>query len=99
MYGLLRETWERLVEELLLNGIVYRFNRDIQTQRIKRITDISNDDYKIITDAMDKCSIFLHDNSPELNESFPEPLEIMEDIEVIERYRKELANRERNPRR
>jgi len=95
------ETWERLVEELLLNGVVYRFDRDIQTKRLKKVTDISEDDYKKVEVAMDKCSTFLtgHDKSSELNEDMPEQTEIMDDIEEIEKYRKELNRRDRYSRR
>ena len=35
-YGRLREAWERLVEEKLLNKVVNRFERGIQTQRLSR---------------------------------------------------------------
>jgi len=97
IYNLLRETWERLVEELLLNGVVYRFDRDIQTKRLKKVTDISDDDYKKVADAMDKCSFFTgHDKSPELNEDIPDPNEIMNDIEEIEKYKRELNKRNRD---
>jgi hypothetical protein len=83
LYGRMRETWERLVEELLLNGIVYRFGRDIQTNRLKRITDITDDDYNKVYNAMTKCSKYLigHDSSPEIHEDIPDPEEIMVDIE------------------
>ncbi len=99
LYGHIRETWERLVEELLLNGIVYRFARDIQTKRLKRLTDIQDGDYKIVDNAMKKCSVFLHDKSPDLNEDIPDPSEIMSDIDELEKYSKELkTKRKRSPR-
>jgi len=100
-YGLLRETWERLVEELLLNGVVHRFGRDIQTNRIKRLTDITDDDCRIVDEAMTKCSRIFegHDKAPDLNEPAPIPDEISDDLELLDKYRLELSNkRKRAPR-
>ncbi len=102
LYGGIRETWERLVEELLLNGVVYRFGRDIQTQRLRIVAgDITEDDYKKIDEAMTKASKYLigHDSSSGLNEPPPHPEEIMEDINNLEDYRKELSRRKRQARR
>ncbi len=58
-YNLLREAWERLVEEKLFNNVVTRFGRSIQTQRItKLIEDITQADYDIINLGMSNCSTF-----------------------------------------
>lgn len=102
LYGQLRETWERLVEELLLNGVVHRFGRDIQTQRLRLVVDITSEDYELIDSNMRKCSKFFegHDEAGELNEVLPEPDEVFDDIQVLENYRKELCEkRKRSPRR
>ena len=45
LYGKLRETWERFVEEVLLNGAIQRFGREVQTMRIKAIVDLTDSDY------------------------------------------------------
>ena len=44
---------------------------------------------------MEKCSKYFkgHDSAAELHEEVPMPDEIMEDIEEIEKYRKELENK------
>lgn len=44
IFGLLRESWERLVEEKLLNKVVSRFERGVYTQRLSRIVDITDAD-------------------------------------------------------
>jgi hypothetical protein len=36
-YTDLRETWERLVEEVLLGKVVEQFNRDVKTQSLKGV--------------------------------------------------------------
>ncbi len=100
-YGKLRETWERLIEELLLNGVIHRFGRDIQTKRIKILTDIDDDDYKKIDKNMRKCSCHIqgHDEAPDLNEPLPDPEDIAADLHILEDYKIELTNkRNRRPR-
>ncbi|MBD8239666.1 AAA family ATPase [Pseudomonas fluorescens] len=98
-YGYLREAWERLVEEKLLNKVVERFGRAIQTNRLKRLKDISDDDIQIIETAMGKCSALFkgHDTAPGLYETMPASEEIEKDIKTIKDFEKELTGtRKRN---
>lgn len=92
-YGRLRETWERVIEELLLNGIVHRFGQDLQPQRLRLISDITNDDVRYVLDGWEKCSAIFwgHDKAPAMNEPVPRIKEIEEDLEKIENYRKTLS--------
>src|SRR5205085_2370072 len=64
LYGLLREAWERALEEVLLNGVVERFRPSVETQRIARI-NITPDDPRTVEVAMTKCSTWLtgHDQA------------------------------------
>jgi len=93
-YGYLREAWERLVEEKLLNKVVERFGRAIQTQRLKRIVDISDKDIEQIDAAMGKCSAIFkgHDTAPGVYENMPPLAEILKDIENIKKFEQELSN-------
>lgn len=92
----MRETWERFVEEILLNRVVQRFGREIQTQRIKVLSDLTEDDYNMIELNMKKCSTYMtgHDTSGALLENMPDTGEIKEDIKIIEDYL--IAMRARN---
>ncbi len=94
LYALLRETWEALVEESLLNNTIKRHGKEIQTQRLKSVT-VETDDYKKIDSGMGKCSEWMlgHDRSKELTVNRPDPKEIEEDIAKIEKYRTELNKR------
>lgn len=56
LYGLLRETWERAVEEVLLNGLVERYRPSVQTQRLAKLPDITEADCQTVDIAMSKCS-------------------------------------------
>ncbi|WP_310993116.1 AAA family ATPase [Aequorivita marina] len=96
-YGKLRETWERFIEEILLNKVVQRFGREIQTQRIKVLTDLTDDDYSLIEENMKKCSTYMtgHDSSGALIENMPDCDEVEIDLKVLEDYLGEMRKRKR----
>ena len=98
IYGKLRETWERFVEEIVLNKVIQRFGREIQTQRLKVLTDITDDDYQKIDMNMGKCSTYFygHDSAGTLIEDIPSIDEVTADIDVLEKYLKEMRKRKRN---
>lgn len=54
-YTDLRETWERAVEEILLNAVVQRFGTDVRTLSLKGV-EVTDEDYRIIFHAMKRAS-------------------------------------------
>jgi hypothetical protein len=70
-YGLLREGWERAVEERLFKGVVERFSLGVQTQKLKKvaITDELLDD---IENGMTESSSWIHDAAAGLNPTPPD---------------------------
>jgi len=88
LYGLLREAWERAIEEVLLAGIVERFRPDVQTKRIVKIADIADTDCQVVEAAMTKCSRWLpgHDEAAAAHAPVPEPQELKADIEGLEKW-------------
>lgn len=95
-YNLMRETWERLVEEWLLRKVVERFAREVKTQSLKVIiNDITNEDNDIINAAMSKCSTFMygHDNATGLAVDCPCYNEIEQDVTSLDTYFKALKKR------
>ena len=94
IYSRLRETWERGVEEVLLNGIIERFRNSIQTQRVSQLVDICPGDCKALEAGMKKCSKFTgHDQSPAENAPFPKPSELEKDIKVLEKWIDKIRSR------
>jgi energy-coupling factor transporter ATP-binding protein EcfA2 len=85
LYGLLREGWERALEEVLLGGVVERYRPGVQTQHISKIADISAEDCKSVETAMTKCSTWLpgHDIAAAARAPVPEPEELKADIETL----------------
>lgn len=94
-YGKLREAWERFVEEVLLNGVVKRFGREIHTMQLKKIIDITDSDISTVSENMKKCSIYFdgHDTGDELIESYPDTHEIQQDITQLEQFITDVRKR------
>ena len=86
LYGLLREAWERTLEEVLLGGILERFRPGVQTQHIGILADITDADCRTLDAAMSKCSKWLpgHDQAAAARAAIPEPRELKQDIQELE---------------
>lgn len=86
-YMLLRESWERAVEELLLNGVIERFNPSVQTQRLSKIT-FSDEIVQLVNEGMTKTSTYVHDESHAIGRIIPSNGEMIEDLMMLERFSK-----------
>jgi len=88
IYGLLREAWERALEEVLLGGVVERYRPGVQTQQVSQISDITDDDCKALNAAMTKCSKWLpgHDKAAAARAAISEPNVLKDDIEALEKW-------------
>lgn len=99
LYARLRETWERTVEEVLLQGVVMRFRKGVETNRLRRVT-VEDADVQIVTENMGKCSTYTgHDGALEADVSIPEPEDVLADILALESWRKAVDLRSKNTRR
>ncbi len=95
LYGLLREAWERGLEEVLLGGIVERFRPGVQTLQIMAIADITIEDCTAVEKGMSKCSAWLrgHDQSPAAPVPVPKPAELKDDIDELDTWVKAINKR------
>jgi hypothetical protein len=92
-YHQLRLTWERCIEEVLLNGAVQRFGEGVSTQRLKGVT-VTDDDYREIDAGMTKSSKFEHDAAAAVGRlPIPDPGELSDDIERLAKWRETLNKR------
>jgi hypothetical protein len=87
-YADLRRTWERAIEEVLLNDAVMRFRQGIETNRLKKIGDVCSDDLDKIEAGMTKSSKWEggHDQALAVNEPLPAPAELKADFELLEQW-------------
>lgn len=96
IYGKMRETWERLVEEWLIRNVVQRFSRAVQTQNIRYIADSTPEDVATISAGMGKCSTYFegHDTATGLGVTeMPDIDELLADITALDVYFKALKKR------
>src|SRR6266478_8335605 len=84
IYDRLRQTWERAVEEVLLNEVVLRFGDGVATQRLKALTDITDADIQCVDTEMTYCSSFVHDESGAVNAGIPDPPVVEADIKRLD---------------
>lgn len=92
-YTDLRETWERLVEEVLLYNTVERFSSDVKTMRLKGVV-IEDDDYKKVFWAMKRVSERSgHDMAVAKNVPIPTPEDMKKDVEELDTYRAAVKKR------
>ncbi|CAM3469935.1 AAA family ATPase [Legionella longbeachae] len=92
-YTDLRETWERLVEEVLLNNVVGRFDSDVRTQSLAGVI-VEDSDYETIYWAMKHASENSgHDKANGNTIPFPKNDEIMGDVKKIEEFRNIIKKR------
>ncbi|KAB2311507.1 AAA family ATPase [Betaproteobacteria bacterium SCN2] len=91
-YRQLRIAWERAVEEVLLQNVVLRFRKGIETKRLERVV-VEDSDYKTIEQAMTKCSNYPHDQALLGGVAIPEPDELLADINLLDDWRISVEKR------
>lgn len=96
-YDRLRTTWERAVEEVLFNGAIRRFGKEVQTQRLKNLHRLTEQQLIDLDAGMTRTSEWIqgHDHAADLALPVPEPEEAVADLEALEQWvksvRKELT--------
>lgn len=91
-YQRLRDAWERVVEEVLLNGVIQRFEPGVSTQRLGAVK-VEDSDYAMIKQAMTTCSKYAHDGAANAQVPVPKADELLKDILALEQFRKETDDR------
>lgn len=95
IYGLLREAWERALEEILLAGIVQRYRPSIQTRQVGVLSDITKADCETLDAGMAKSSRWLpgHDQAAAENVDVPDVDELAKDVAELEDWVKSITKR------
>lgn len=87
LYVMMRETWERIIEEILFNNAVQRFRREVMTQRLEEACFDPASDYPVIFEGMKRCSHYSgHDPAPDLPPDLPDSGHIKRDIEGLKTF-------------
>src|SRR3984885_3013835 len=93
-YKLLRNAWERAVEEVLFNEVVLRFRKGIETNRLANVS-VDESDYATVREGMSRCSNYTHDKAILGGIAIPEPDDLLSDINALENWRLRLVARNR----
>lgn len=84
---------ERSIENDLLCGVVQRFQRPVQTLKLKELSKLKNDDFNLFDSLMTKYSGFEHSQPSESPIDLPEPDELLNDMDKLKSWREEYAKR------
>jgi energy-coupling factor transporter ATP-binding protein EcfA2 len=92
-YTDLRETWERCVEETVLNKTVERLVPDVMTKRLNGVI-VTDDDYRTIYLAMGRVSERSgHDMPVGRDIAVPTPAEMVQDIQALRAFNSDYRTR------
>lgn len=95
----LRETWERVIEEVLFNGAILRYRKSIETKRLEYVT-FSEETYRKVDRGMRQCSDWVHDKSMYQGERNTSPTDLenyLNDCEDFsKKYRKLIKSKKRS---
>ncbi|AZR22927.1 ATPase [Xanthomonas arboricola] len=91
-YFRLRMAWERAVEEVLLRGVILRFRKGVETQRLAGVV-VEDGDYAQVNAGMTKCSNYAHDKALLGGVAIPDPDELLVDIMALETWRVQIDKR------
>lgn len=86
-YAELRETWERAVEEILLNAVIERFGTDVRTQSLKGV-EVTDEDYRVVFKGMKRASEYSgHDRAAGRQLDPPTKDQMRSDLDELRAFR------------
>ncbi len=86
-YGLLREAWERCVEERLFKGVIERFSGEIHTKPLESV-EVTDELVAMINEGMTQASKWVHDQAMGLNPPIPDVKKAEKDFELLVEFSK-----------
>lgn len=89
LYGRLRDTYERTVEEIIFRDIVQRGSDVVMTQNLRYVT-LSDELALRFHEGMTRANTFSHDNPASDTVSVPTPDEFRADVAALEELIKDL---------
>ena len=97
IYMKMRETWERIIEEVLFNNAVQRFRPEIMTQRLEAACIELSTDYPAIYEGMKRCSRYSgHDPAPDIPTDLPDSDQIARDFGDLKSFSETAIKRRKD---
>ena len=99
IYGLLRETWEQALSEVLLADVVARYRPSIETKKARVLHDITKEDCAVLDDAMTEASRWMrgHDQPLANGTPFPSILDLKKRIDDLDEWVRGINKRRATP--
>lgn len=93
IYGRLRTTWERAIEEVLFNGALRRFQQEIKTMSLKHLHLVTEKQVQECSEGMTRTSDWIdaHDHATELALTIPLPDEVERDVQALVDWHKGMV--------
>ncbi len=96
IYTLMRETWERIVEEILFNEAIQRFRPEVMTLRLEEACYDPTDDYPAVFEGMKRCSHYSgHDRAADLPQELPAIEDIEADLQALLDFHTKVSDRKK----
>lgn len=94
LYNSMRKAWERVVEEILFNEVIKRFEPGVRTKSLRGAHYTPEEDYNAIDKGMTECSKFTgHDWADETPLYLPSMEKIESDFEDLSRFYDRVSQR------
>jgi hypothetical protein len=95
IFGMLREAWERGITEILLADTVDRYRQSIESKRVAKLHDITEQDCKDVDEGMTEASRWMrgHDEAPAEGTPFPSPAVLKQRVDELEEWTKRITKR------
>ncbi|PRY40510.1 AAA family ATPase [Umezawaea tangerina] len=92
--GQLRAAWERAVEERLFQGVISRFDRPVQTNRLRKVS-VEDDDWDTLESQMTEISRWIdaHDAPASAGDPAPSHDDLRSSLDSLELWGKQLDTR------
>lgn len=91
----LRQTWERAVEEILLNKTIQRYIPNVMTQRLEEVQFDCTQDYQILHEGMAAISRPTHDSPQHAGGSYPTLEQLKENRKLLSEWVDGLRSKRR----
>lgn len=97
IYGKLRSTWERALEDIAFCGVINRHRDYINTKDLAKVTTLNTSDVAAFSKGFKKCcdQTDAHDPSRVRNAPSPPPNEVLADVHEVRRWVDSLRERQK----
>ena len=96
-YTFMRETWEKIVEEIVFNNVIERYHPDVKTLGLATAYYNPREDYDKISKGMRRCSAYSGHSRPSSSSlTLPTEDQIRKDLNMLVDFYRDVRKRRKN---